>query len=413
MSFSTIGLSDSIMKGIAASGYTTPTEIQKTAMPLVLQGKDIIGCAPTGTGKTVAFVMPILQWLEGQAALGYTNHIPRSLILTPTRELAQQIEDSIRTYGKFTNFRPVSIYGGVDIRKQFRDLQNGADIIVATPGRLMDHLERRSIDLSRIGILVLDEADRMFDMGFINAVRAIVAQVPRDRQTLLFSATMSREIQSLVGAIQRNPQMITVGQSCAPAVTVAQHFFTVPQPTKMDLLLHVLSKEETGPMLVFSRTKHGADKISRRLERSGIKSTAIHSNRSQSQRMRALDGFKRGQYKVLVATDLAARGIDVDGITHVVNYDTPAFAEDYVHRIGRTGRAEAKGCAFTFVSNDEKSYLSKIERLTGKRIELKQYPGFSCPGRVEPSPAPSSASGAHGVPFFQRKRSYYRTPRFA
>jgi ATP-dependent RNA helicase RhlE len=397
------------MRGITASGYNSPTEIQEKAMPLALSGKDVIGCAPTGTGKTAAFVMPILQRLEALTAEGNPNsHVPRSLILTPTRELAQQIEDAIRVYGKFTNIRPVSIYGGVDIKKQFRDLNSGADIVVATPGRLLDHLERRSIDLSRIAILVLDEADRMFDMGFINAVRDIIAQVPRERQTLLFSATMSREVRSLVASIQRDPQVITVGQSCAPPITVAQHFFTVPQPTKMDLLLHVISKEVTGPMLVFSRTKHGADKISRRLERSGIKSTAIHSNRSQSQRMRALDGFKRGHYKVLVATDLAARGIDVDGITHVVNYDTPAFAEDYVHRIGRTGRAEAQGCAFTFVSNDERSYLTKIERLTGKRVDLKQYPGFTCPGRVEPVP-----SAAQAIPQFQRKRQYYRTPRFA
>jgi ATP-dependent RNA helicase RhlE len=409
MSFSAIGLSDSIMRGIAASGYSIPTEIQKKAMPLVLQGRDIIGCAPTGTGKTAAFVMPIIQWLEAKTAAGQHNHVPRALILTPTRELAQQIEDAIRVYGKFTNYRPVSIYGGVDIKKQFRDLTSGVDIVVATPGRLLDHLERRTIDLSHVGILVLDEADRMFDMGFIQAVRAIIAQVPKDRQTLLFSATMSREIQSLVSSIQRNPQVITIGQSCAPPVTVDQHFFMVPQPTKLDLLLHVIAKEITGPMLVFSRTKHGADKISRRLERSGIRSTTIHSNRSQSQRMRALDGFKRGQFKVLVATDLAARGIDVDGITHVVNYDTPAFAEDYVHRIGRTGRAEAKGCAFTFVSNDERGYLPKIERLTGKHIDLKQYPGFFCPGRVEPPQSTASPVVSH----FQRKRSYYRTPRFA
>jgi ATP-dependent RNA helicase RhlE len=410
MSFSTIGLSDSVMRGIAASGYSSPTEIQEKAIPLALQGRDIIGCAPTGTGKTAAFVLPILHALENQRANGRQGHFTRALILTPTRELAQQIEEAITTYGKFTDFRPAAIYGGVDIKKQFRDLNNGVDIVVATPGRLLDHLERGSIDLSRVDTLVLDEADRMYDMGFIQAVRAIIAQVPQKRQTMLFSATMSREIRSLVAAIQRDPQVIVVGQECAPPMTVTQHFYLVPQPTKIDLLLHVLANEKTGPMLVFSRTKHGADKISRRLERSGIRSTAIHSNRSQSQRMRALDGFKRGQYKVLVATDLAARGIDVDGITHVVNYDTPAFAEDYVHRIGRTGRAEASGIAMTFVSGEERSYLSKIERLTGKRLDLKQYPGFTCPGRVEPAPAQQAA---HAAPFFQRKRQYYRTPRFA
>jgi len=407
MSFSTFGLSESIMQGVSASGYTTPTEIQKKAIPLALSGADIIGCAPTGTGKTAAFVLPILHKLETMQTNGQ-GRVPRALILTPTRELAQQIEDAIRTYGKFTQFRPVSIYGGVDIKKQFRDLKNGVDIIVATPGRLLDHLERRSVNLCSIDTLILDEADRMYDMGFIKAVRAIISCVPKQRQTMLFSATMSQEIRSLVAAIQNKPVVVTVGTTSTPAQTVTQHFYHVPQPSKLSLLLHVLSNEETGPMLVFSRTKHGADKISRKLESSGYKSTTIHSNRSQSQRMQALDGFKRGHYKVLVATDLAARGIYVDGITHVVNYDTPAFAEDYVHRIGRTGRAEAKGISLTFVSRDEQAYVTKIERLIGKRLEVKQYPGFVTPGRVEAAPVVVKMGSQ-----ILRKRQYYRTPRFA
>jgi ATP-dependent RNA helicase RhlE len=404
MSFSTIGLSDTMQRSISASGYSIPTEIQKKAIPAALAGKDIIGCAPTGTGKTAAFVLPILQKLEQAVASG---HFPRALILTPTRELCQQIEDSVRTYGQYSGVRPVSIYGGVDIERQFRGLRQGADIVVATPGRLLDHCERRSIDLSRIEILVLDEADRMYDMGFINAVREIISMVPRKRQTLLFSATMSREIRRLVSEILTDPQFIEVGVTGTPVTTVQQQFYSVPQPTKMDLLMHILSNETTGPMLVFSRTKHGADRISSRLERSGVRSAAIHSNRSQGQRKRALDGFKAGHFKVLVATDLAARGIDVDGISHVVNYDTPAFPEDYVHRIGRTGRADATGTALTFVSGEEQSYLTKIERLTGKRCELKRYPGFSVPGRVEPAPV------QRDVPQLQRKRQYYRTPRFA
>jgi ATP-dependent RNA helicase RhlE len=407
MSFSTIGLSDAMQRTVSASGYTTPTEIQEKAIPLALAGRDIIGCAPTGTGKTAAFVLPILQLLEKQQSQNGTGRHPRALILTPTRELCQQIEEAIRTYGKFCRLKSTSVYGGVDIVRQFNSLRQGTDIVVATPGRLLDHCERRSIDLSHVEILVLDEADRMYDMGFIQAVRTIIAKVPRNRQTLLFSATMSREIRALVAEILKNPTVVEVGEPFTPVDTVLQQFYSVPQPTKLDLLVHILKNEVLGPTLVFSRTKHGADKISRRLEHNGFSSATIHSNRSQSQRTRALDGFRRRQFKVLVATDLAARGIDVEGISHVVNYDTPAFAEDYIHRIGRTGRAESKGTAVTFVSGEERSYLRKIENLTGKRFELKQYPGFSIPGRVESQPA------ARPAVEFQRKRQYYRTPRFA
>ncbi len=407
MSFSTIGLSDAMQRTVSASGYSSPTEIQEKAIPLALAGKDIIGCAPTGTGKTAAFVLPILQLLEKQPSQNVAGRHPRALILTPTRELCQQIEESIRTYGKVCRLRSTSVYGGVDIVRQFNSLRQGTDIVVATPGRLLDHCERRSIDLSRVEILVLDEADRMYDMGFIQAVRTIIAKVPRNRQTLLFSATMSREIRALVAEILKNPTVVEVGEPFTPVDTVLQQFYSVPQPTKLDLLVHILKNEVVGPTLVFSRTKHGADKISRRLDRHGFSSATIHSNRSQSQRMRALDGFKRRQFKVLVATDLAARGIDVEGISHVVNYDTPAFAEDYIHRIGRTGRAESKGTALTFVSGEERSYLKKIEHLTGKRFELKQYPGFCIPGRVESEPAAKPAVE------FRRKRQYYRTPRFA
>jgi len=326
-----------MLRSVSAAGYASPTEIQKKAIPLALEGRDIIGCAPTGTGKTAAFVLPTLQRLVRPHQSGRTGHFPRALILTPTRELCQQIEDSIRTYGRYSGIRPVSIYGGVDIERQFKCLRQGADIIVATPGRLLDHCERRTIDLTHVEILVLDEADRMYDMGFIQAVRAIIAQVPRQRQTLLFSATMSRDIRRLVAEILVNPHCVEVGDPSAPVTTVEQLFYSVPQPTKMDLLMHILANENVGPMLVFSRTKHGADKISRRLERNGIRSAAIHSNRSQNQRRRTLDGFKRGEFKVLVATDLAARGIDVDGISHVVNYDTPAFPR--ITSIASEGRA--------------------------------------------------------------------------
>jgi ATP-dependent RNA helicase RhlE len=291
---------------------------------------------------------------------------------------------------------------------QLSSLRQGVDIIVATPGRLMDHMQRGSIVLSQVEILVLDEADRMFDMGFINAVRSIIAKIPSTRQTLLFSATMSREVRSLVAGIQKEPHLIEIGEPFTPVKTVDQHFYRIHQHKKMDLLVHVVGNANVDTALVFSRTKHGADKISRRLSQAGINSAAIHANRSQSQRKSALDGFKQGRFKVLVATDLAARGIDVTGISHVVNFDTPVFAEDYIHRIGRTGRAEAKGTAFTFVSADEEKFVKRIEYLTGRRFEMKQYPGFACPEAVLAETDPGKKSI---MP--PRKRHYYRTPRFA
>jgi ATP-dependent RNA helicase RhlE len=409
MSFSTIGLSPTTMRGIASCGFTTPTDIQRATIPLVVQGKDIIGCAPTGTGKTAAFVLPILTRLEKSPADGKTGRSPRALVLTPTRELAQQIEDAARDYGKFTGLRSLAIYGGAGMGGQLSTLRQGVDIVVATPGRLLDHLERGTIALSRVEILVLDEADRMYDMGFIDAVRRIVAQTPRRRQTLLFSATMSGEMRSLVKEILKDPQVVEIGEQFTPVETVEQHFYHVPQQSKMDLLLHVLEKSAIETMLVFSRTKHGADKIARKLLQKGINSAAIHSNRSQSQREMALEGFKKRRHRVLVATDIAARGIDVNGISHVVNYDTPAFAEDYIHRIGRTGRAEAKGLALTFVSSDEEKYVKKIGYMIGRRLETQEYPGFSYPRKLA---APGNErSSAAVLPL--RKRRYFRTPHFA
>jgi ATP-dependent RNA helicase RhlE len=409
MSFSTIGLSPATMQGVSSSGLSIPTDIQRKAIPLALQGIDIIGCAPTGTGKTAAFVLPMLSLLEGAAASQKSGRHPRALILTPTRELAQQIEDAILSFGEFTGLSPISIYGGSGMGGQIARLRQGIDIVVATPGRLLDHLQRGTISLSSVEFLVLDEADRMFDMGFIDAVRNIIGRTPTKRQTLLFSATMSREVRSLVAGIQKNPHLIEVGEPFTPVKTVEQHFYSIPQQSKMDLLLHVLGKGAVETMLVFSRTKHGADKISRRLSQKGISSAAIHSNRTQSQRQQALEGFKQRRHRVLVATDLAARGIDVTGISHVVNYDTPVFAEDYIHRIGRTGRAEARGEALTFVSSDEEKYMKRIEYLVGKRFEMKEYPGFSFPRQL--SQAESSAANPCVAPL--RKRSYYRTPRFA
>ncbi len=383
MPFSKLGLTDQLVQGILATGYTAPTDIQAKAIPLALQGKDIIGCAQTGTGKTAAFVLPLLNRLSTPHHSS-RRHV-RALILTPTRELAQQVEDFITGYGRFTNLQSLSIYGGVNMGNQLKRLARGVDIVIATPGRLLDHLQRRSIDLSKVEVLVLDEADRMFDMGFINDVRKIIAKVPADRQTLLFSATMSKEVRALTASIQKHPEMIEIGQRTKPVDTVTQHFYSIPQDQKMDLLFHILDSTQMDSVLVFSRTKHGADKISHRLERRGVKAIAIHSNRTQAQRDHALAGFKQGQFKVLVATDIAARGIDVEGISHVVNYDTPTFAEDYIHRIGRTGRASLKGDALTFVSREEQKHLKKIEHFVEKRYELKRYPSFDYTKKPEAS----------------------------
>ena len=409
MSFSTFGLTDSVLRGIAAAGYTTPTEIQAKSIPPVMEGRDIIGCAPTGTGKTAAFVLPALHNLVLTRDLVETGGHPRMLVLTPTRELAQQIEEAVRTYGRFTGASAVSVYGGVDIEKQFRKLRHGCDIVVATPGRLLDHMERRTISLSQVEILVLDEADRMYDMGFINDMRRIIRQVPRDRQTLLFSATMPDHIRRLIRETQKNPVMVEVGHRTRPVDTVTQHFYSVPKQMKTSLLLHILKTDETvGTVLIFSRTKHGADRLARQLHNSGISTTALHADLNQNQRDRSLAGFKSGKFRVCVATDIVARGIDIDDISHVINYDTPAFAEDYIHRVGRTGRAEATGTALTFVSIDESDNVRKIEKLTAKKIELERYPGFTYPEVVD------GANPVTGIaPKIQRTRRYYRVPRFA
>ena len=375
MPFSKLGLSDQLVQGILATGYTAPTAIQTRAIPIAVAGKDIIGCAKTGTGKTAAFVLPLLNHLTKSPSHPGHRHA-RALVLTPTRELAQQVEDFVTTYGRFTTLQSLAVYGGVNMENQIKRLRRGVDIVIATPGRLLDHINRKTIDLSRVEVLVLDEADRMFDMGFINDVRTIIGRVPAKRQTLLFSATMSKEIRALVASIQHNPELIEIGEQRRPVEAIRQNFYTVEQDKKLSLLLHILQSQTLDSVLVFSRTKHGADKISRRLERSGVRSIAIHANRTQAQRQRALAGFKQRQYNVLVATDIAARGIDVEGISHVINFDTPAFAEDYIHRIGRTGRASLGGDAITFVSNQERKYLKSIEYFVGRKYELKRYPGF-------------------------------------
>ena len=384
--FHALGLSEPLVRGVLATGYTTPTPIQAAAIPAALAGKDLIGCAQTGTGKTAAFVLPLLDRLADPATRKKGRPV-RALVVTPTRELALQVEESVSLYGRFTGLKSVAVYGGVSLHGQRQAFRRGVDVVIATPGRLLDHLGQGDLDLSAVEVLVLDEADRMLDMGFIHDIRRIVKLVPEVRQTLLFSATMDPAIRALAASIQDRPVPVEVGERRSPAETVAQRFYRVPQERKLDLLLHVLRTEPVGSVLVFSRTKHRADRIAKKLAQSGIATAAIHSNRTQGQRQRALSAFRDGAVQVLVATDIAARGIDVDGISHVVNYDTPSQAEDYIHRIGRTGRAEATGDALTFVSADEEASFRGIEKHTGARIPQGALPDLG----AAPTPA------AHGA----------------
>jgi len=398
MPFTTFGLSDPLVQGILATGYIAPTEIQSQAIPAAIKGRDIIGCAQTGTGKTAAFVLPILDRLSHERPA--KKRVARALVLTPTRELALQIEKSIQGYGRFVDIRTLAVYGGVNIKGQLNTLKRGIDIVVATPGRLMDHMGRGTIDLRHIEVLVLDEADRMLDMGFINDVKRIVSVLPGKRQTMLFSATISKEVKSLAAEMQKSPEMIQIGRPRNPIETITQHIYPVRKEQKMDLLIHMLSDSKLYSVLVFSRTKHGADKINRRLKRAGIVSVAIHSGRTQGQRLLAMDGFKRGKYQVMVATDIAARGINIEGISHVINYDVPAYAEDYVHRIGRTGRATALGDAITFVSYDEQKYLRKIETFIGRDLKSEKCEGFAYTKSniLQPLPADKPKSVRHTSP---------------
>ena len=397
MGFTAFGLSDQVLQGVHASGYTVPTPIQALALRPATEGRDIVGSAQTGTGKTAAFVLPMLHRLSANNGSPERHIHPRALVLTPTRELAQQVQDAVTTYGKFLDLRTGSIYGGVGMQGQIKMLRRGVDIIIATPGRLLDHMQHKTIDLKHIQVFVLDEADRMLGMGFIDDVRKIVARVPKERQTMLFSATTSPDVTSLASQILRNPHSVDAGHHHKPVATITQSFYMTPTSSKMDLLHHVLKSEKLESVLIFSRTKRGADKISQRLERSGINSTAIHSNRTQPQRMKALEGFRQGKYRVLVATDIAARGIDVDGISHVINYDIPRDAEDYLHRIGRTGRAGASGDAITFVSGEDRDALRRIEKFTGKRCNVEAYPGFKPPERST-APERSAAPERRAAP---------------
>jgi ATP-dependent RNA helicase RhlE len=385
MPFRELGLEARILKAVQEAGYTQPTPIQVAAIPPILAGHDLIGIAQTGTGKTAAFTLPILTKLA--AAPPAHPRRTRVLILAPTRELAVQIEENVRAYAKHLPLTVATVFGGVGETPQIRALNAGTDIIIACPGRLLDLMGRRHGNFSGLQHLVLDEADRMLDMGFIPSIRQIVRQLPKQRQTLLFSATLSREIESLTHEFQHHPKTVQIGRRSNPAETVTQLVYEVPKHLKPALLLHLLRDPEMNMVLVFSRMKHGADRIARKLEQAGIRTATLHSNRSQNQRLRALNDFKSGAVRVLVATDIAARGIDVDGISHVVNYDFPPHAEDYVHRIGRTGRAQAIGDAISFVSPEDHGALKSLERFIGRGIVRKRAEGFDYNAREASEPA--------------------------
>jgi ATP-dependent RNA helicase RhlE len=367
MSFTSLKLIEPVMKALAAEGYTIPTPIQQQAIPHVLAGRDLQGCAQTGTGKTAAFAIPIIQLLYQQRT---SKPGIKALVITPTRELAIQIEESFATYGKFTNIRHTIVYGGVSQSPQTSALKRGVDVLVATPGRLLDLMNQGFISLRQLEIFVLDEADRMLDMGFINDIRKVIQQLPAKRQTLFFSATMPNEIQKLASVLLKDPVKVEVTPPTSTVDKIAQSIYHTSKADKPKMLLHLLREQKIATALVFTRTKHGADKVVKFLHRADIKAAAIHGNKSQNARQAALNDFKLGRLKVLVATDIAARGIDIDELSHVFNYDLPNVPETYIHRIGRTGRAGLDGTAIAFCDTDERKELRDIEKLISKKIPM-------------------------------------------
>jgi ATP-dependent RNA helicase RhlE len=368
--FAALGLAPEVLDAVREAGYLSPTPIQQQAIPIALKGRDLIGLAQTGTGKTAAFTLPLVHRLLGGPRR------TRALVLTPTRELCVQVEESVRKYGKYTDIDCIPVYGGVGLEPQQVALRAGVDIVIATPGRLIDHLERQNVVFDDLEVLVLDEADRMLDMGFAPQLNRIVAQIPPYRQTLLFSATMPPEVEALARKYLRKPIVVQVGRRSEAANTVTHAVYPVPRERKSALLVELLKAEAMDSVLIFSRTKHGADRVVRHLERAGISATAMHADKTQAQRTKALEGFKDGSIRVLVATDIAQRGLDISGISHVINYDVPQQPEDYVHRIGRTGRAAATGDAFTFMSPDEIAMVRTIERVIGQPIPRISVPGY-------------------------------------
>ncbi len=396
MNFETFKFHPAVAAGAAAVGYETPTPIQVQAIPHIIKGLDVMGLAQTGTGKTAAFVLPILNRLVGSK-----SGCVRALIIAPTRELAEQIHQDIETLGRKTRLRSVAVYGGVGINPQIQKLKQ-TDIVVACPGRLLDHIGRHSIDLSQLEVLVIDEADRMLDMGFMPDIRRILKQLPMKRQTMVFSATMPLEIRRLTGDILRNPTTVQVGAT-APADTVSHALYPVAQHLKTALLLKLLGSTDTQSVLVFTRTKHRAKSLGKKLVAAGYRSASLQGNLSQTRRQAALDGFRDGNFQILVATDIAARGIDVTRISHVINYDIPSTAEDYIHRIGRTGRATRSGEAFTLVTGEDKDMVRAINRIIGSNIEQRTLATFDYG-----SPVPDHAGRSRWIRKPQRKSTGFK-----
>jgi ATP-dependent RNA helicase RhlE len=385
MSFESLGLSTALLDAVAEQGYALPTPIQRRVVPVVLRGHDVMARAQTGTGKTAGFALPLLERLAAAKTPSAARQV-RALILAPTRELAAQVGDSVRAYGKHLSLRSAVVFGGVSINPQIALLRKGVDILVATPGRLLDLAARRHLDLTHVEIFVLDEADRMLDMGFLPDIRRVIALLPPRRQNLLFSATFPNDIRALAGTLLHEPVSVEIGERNAAATKVEQAIYLVDRGKKRDVLSHLIGHENWRQVLVFTRTKHGANRLAAQLEGDGLRSVAIHGNKSQSARTRALADFKRGDVRVLVATDIAARGLDIDELPHVVNFDLPDVAEHYVHRIGRTGRAGREGLAVSLVAPDERPLLRPIERLLGRSIDVRTVDGYAPQSRLHGTP---------------------------
>jgi len=400
LQFNTFGLHPRILTAIEKVGYTEPTEIQKLAIPKALEGLDIMGLAQTGTGKTAAFALPILQ-RHLKAKRGRVS----VLILAPTRELAEQINDSIKELGIHTPMRSTSVYGGVNIARQIKTFERGVEIVVACPGRLLDHIGRGTVDLSHVDCLVLDEADRMFDMGFLPDIKRILKVLPNNRQTMLFSATMPKEIRHLAENILKKPETVQAG-NLAPASSVSHALYPVAEGGKSGLLMEILRRSETDSVIVFTRTKHRAKKVARQLEKAGHKATSLQGNLSQNQRQRAIEGFRSGRHTIMVATDIASRGIDVSQVSHVINYDIPDTVDAYTHRIGRTGRVAKTGDAFTLVTADDRSMINAIERVLGERIDRREMEGFECKVEIPKGRNGAGAARRPQRPSSQRPRHH-------
>ncbi|MDH5659630.1 MAG: DEAD/DEAH box helicase [Gammaproteobacteria bacterium] len=398
MSFDSLGLSAEILRAVSEKGYTTPTPIQQQAIPLILEGRDLMGGAQTGTGKTAGFTLPLLQRLMDTGKPHQGRRPLRCLILTPTRELAAQVHESVQIYGRNLPLKSAVVFGGVSINPQKMKLIKGLDILVATPGRLLDHVSQRSADLSNIDILVLDEADRMLDMGFIHDIKKVLALLPKEKQTLLFSATFSNDIKKLANNLLNNPALIEVAQINTTAERIKQVVHHVDKGRKRELLSFLIGSNNWKQVLVFTRTKHGANRLAEQLGKDGIPSAAIHGNKSQGARTKALADFKAGKVRVLVATDIAARGIDIDQLPHVVNFELPNVAEDYVHRIGRTGRAGNEGEAMSLVCVDELKLLKDIERLTKNEIPKVAIEGYDVDPSIKPEPIQNGRGGRQQQP---------------